>query len=244
MQKSDGRGLRLLFPWLMPGSLHTILRQMQPFRAVIFDMDGVIVDSEPHHERAFHDVIQQLGYTGLGGLNFADYVGRSDHDLWVDFIARHRPRQTLDELLALKRQRVIEVLRNVQPIFPGLPDLVEKLARHYPLAVASGSEHPVIQTVISMRGLHRFFTVLVSASDVKRGKPSPDIFLHTAEQLGMAPPDCLVIEDSKPGVAAAMAAGMQVIAITNTHAAAELCGATRVTHSYAELERLLLPSAA
>ena len=84
---------------------------MKDFRAVIFDMDGVIVNSEPHHERAFHDVIHELGYDGLGGLKFADYVGRSDFELWVDFIARNKPVQTLEELLARKRQRVMEVMR-------------------------------------------------------------------------------------------------------------------------------------
>jgi len=217
----------------------TILPTMRPFRAVIFDIDGVIVDSEPHHERAFREVIRELGYTGLGGLNFAEYVGRSDHELWVDFIARHQPQQTLAELLVLKRQRVIKMLRECQPIYAGLPELVGKLALPYPLAVASGSDHSVIEAVLSLRGLHQFFYVLVSASDVKRGKPAPDIFLHTAELLSVAPQDCVVIEDSRPGVAAGRAAGMQVIAITNTHPARELRDATRVAGSYEEIGRLL-----
>lgn len=215
---------------------------MRPFRAVIFDMDGVIVNSEPHHERAFQEVLLDLGYPDLGGLTFADYVGRSDHDLLVDFIARHKPAQSLAELLALKRERVMKVLVEARPIFEGLPELVEKLARPYALAVASGSEHPVIQTVLSLRGLQPFFQVIVSASDVKRGKPAPDIFLHTARLLGVAPRDCVVIEDSKPGVAAGLAAGMQVIAITNTHPAADLRNATRIAHSYAEIEQLLVKS--
>lgn len=213
---------------------------MHSFRAVIFDMDGVIVNSEPHHERAFHEVLHQLGYPNLGGLNFSDYIGRADHELLVDFIARHKPAQSLPELLALKRGRVLEVLREAEPIFAGLPELVEKLVSRYSLAVASGSEHPVIQTVLAMRGLHQYFSVTVSASDVKRGKPAPDIFLRTAELLGMAADECVVIEDSKPGVAAGLAAGMQVIAITNTHPAAELRAATRTVRTYEEIERLLL----
>ena len=205
-------------------------------------MDGVIVNSEPHHERAFHDVIHELGYDGLGGLKFADYVGRSDFELWVDFIARNKPVQTLEELLARKRQRVMEVMREVQPIFEGLPDLVEKLAVRCPLAIASGSEHMVIQTVLSLKGLHRFFSVVVSASDVKRGKPAPDIFLRAAELLKVEPKDCVVIEDSKPGVAAGLAAGMKVIAITNTYPATELRQATRVARTYEEIEQLLMPA--
>lgn len=214
---------------------------MRPFRAVIFDMDGVIVNSEPHHERAFHETLEQLGYPNLGGLTFAHYVGRSDHELLADFIARHQPPQALPELLALKRARVIGMLRAARPIFAGLPELVGKLAEHHSLAVASGSEHSVIQAVLSLSGLHPFFSAIVSSSDVQHGKPAPDIFLRTAELLGVEPSDCVVIEDSRPGVAAGLAAGMQVIAITNTHPAAELRNATHVAGTYAEIEQLLLP---
>lgn len=221
---------------------HTIFQRMKHLRAVIFDMDGVIVNSEPHHERAFYDVVREIGYQDLGGLKFADYVGRSDFELWVDFIARNKPAQTLEDLLARKRQRIIEVMREAQPIFAGLPDLAAKLAARCPLAIASGSEHTVIQTVLSLKGLHRFFSVVVSASDVKRGKPAPDIFLRAATLLKVEPKDCWVIEDSKPGVAAGLAAGMKVIAITNTHSAEELRNATHVARTYEEIERLLLPA--
>jgi beta-phosphoglucomutase-like phosphatase (HAD superfamily) len=215
---------------------------MNPLRAVIFDMDGVIVDSEPHHERAFYEVLHELGYSLGHGMRFEDYVGRSDFEMWVDFVATHKPAQTVEELVARKRQRVIDVMRAVQPIFPALPDLVEKLAAHYPLAVASGSEHPVIETVLSLKGLQRFFSVVVSSADVENGKPAPDIFLRAAALLQAPPEECCVIEDSKPGVAAALAAGMPVIAITNTHLAAELMQATHVVETYEEIERLLLPN--
>lgn len=208
--------------------------------AIIFDMDGVIVDSEPLHERAFEEVMDQLGYGRDHGLRFADYVGRSDFVLWKDFVAKHRPAQPLDELLALKRNRVIEIVRQLEPIFAGLPDLVERLAARWPLAVASGSERPVIDAVLGLKGLRRFFPVVVSGAEVTHGKPAPDIFLRTAELLGIAPAHCLVIEDSKPGVAAGLGAGMQVIAITNTHPAAELGAAQHVVRSYQEIGELLL----
>jgi HAD superfamily hydrolase (TIGR01509 family) len=206
-------------------------------------MDGVIVDSEPHHERAFHEVLHELGYPELGGLTFSHYVGRSDRELLIDFIARNRPPHSLDELLTRKRERVLGVLREVKPIFAGLPELVQKLAAQFPLAVASGSEHPVIQAVLALRELQPYFSAIVSSTDVKHGKPAPDIFLRTAELLKVDPRDCVVIEDSKPGVAAGIAAGMQVIAITNTHRASDLKAATRVVDSYAAIEQLLLPVA-
>lgn len=212
-------------------------------KAVIFDMDGVIVDSEPRHERAFVEVVHELGYENLG-LKFADYIGRSDKELWIDFVAKHRPKQSLDELLAMKRCRVIEIIRREQPLFDGLVPLVRKLAKCYRLAVASGSERLVIEEVLNLESLHRFFPVVVSGSEVLRGKPAPDIFLRTAELLGVLPKDCCVIEDSKPGVAAAQAAGMQVIAITNTHPADELRHATYVVSAYSQIEGLLVRSRA
>jgi beta-phosphoglucomutase-like phosphatase (HAD superfamily) len=96
--------------------------------------------------------------------------------------------------------------------------------------------------VLSLRDLRRNFAATVTASEVQRGKPDPAIFLRTAELLNVAPAECWVIEDSKPGVAAALAAGMRVIAITNTHPADELQRATVVVENYAEIERLLLGS--
>ena len=209
-------------------------------QAVIFDMDGVIVDSEPRHERAFLEVVQELGYGETHGVRWADYVGRSDHVLWEDFVARHQPTQPLAQLLKMKRDRVVEILRREEPIFAGLAGLVENLARICKLGLASGSERPVVEAVLSLQDLRRFFSVTVTASDVRRGKPAPDIFLRAAELLGVAPESCWVIEDSKPGVAAGLAAGMKVIAITNSHPAEELQQATRVVSDYAEIGRLLL----
>jgi HAD superfamily hydrolase (TIGR01509 family) len=213
---------------------------MRKAAAVIFDMDGVIVYSEPRHEQAFLEVVRSIGYGDNHGLQFADYVGRSDQELWVDFIKRHKPRQTLEELLAMKRERVVEILRRDQPVFDGLPELVEKLDCEFSLAVASGSERIVVEEVLALKDLRRFFLAVVTAADVKSGKPAPDIFLRAAELVGVAPEDCWVIEDSKPGVAAGLAARMRVIAVTNTHGADELAHANHVVRSYGEIAELLL----
>lgn len=209
--------------------------------AVVFDMDGVIVDSEPLHARAFLEVVGQMGYRETHGLNIADFIGRSDQELWTAFVQRHKPKETLEELLARKRQRVVEILRAEQPLYDGLPELIEGLAGKYQLALASGSERAVVDAVLAFKGLARFFQATVSGSDILRGKPAPDIFLRAAELLGVMPGDCWAIEDSKPGIAAGLAAGMRVIGITNTHPAEELLGATQVVATYQEIRRLLLP---
>ena len=209
------------------------------FSAVIFDMDGVIIDSEPRHERAFLDVFAQMGYGQTHGIRFDQYLGRSDRALWVDFIAKHNPKWTLDELTAWKQNHVIEIIRREQPIFDGLPELVAKVASRYRLAVASGSVHPVIDEVLAMKSLRQFFPVVVSVQDVAHGKPAPDIFLRAAQLLGVEPATCCVIEDSAAGVTAARAAGMTAVAITNTLPAEKLTHANHLVRTYEEIERLL-----
>jgi HAD superfamily hydrolase (TIGR01549 family) len=214
---------------------------MRPPQAVIFDMDGVIVNSEPLHARAFYDVVRDIGYTDKLALRFDDYVGRSDQDMWTDFIAIHQPPQSFDELLVRKRERVIELIQSEQPLFAGVPALVEQVAASYALALASGSERQVVEEVLKLNNLRRLFSVVVTSSEVEHGKPAPDIFLRAAELLRVPPASCCVIEDSKPGITAALAAGMQVIAITNTYPAAELNRATQVVGTYEQIQRLLLP---
>jgi HAD superfamily hydrolase (TIGR01509 family) len=228
-----------------PGAPNCFPKTTVPFRpdhlaAVIFDMDGVIVDSEPRHERAFREVFHEMGYGDTHGINFPDYYGRSDRALWVDFIAKHQPRWSLEQLTEWKQRRFLEIIRHEQPIFLGLPELLERLSLRYKMAVASGSFHPVIDEILAIRNLRRFFPVVVSVQDVPRGKPAPDVFLRTAELLQLTPAECCVIEDSAAGVEAALAAGMQVIAITNSLAADKLARATRVVDNYGEIERLLL----
>ena len=214
---------------------------MPVFQAVIFDMDGVIVDSEPLHERAFLDVVRDIGYAKNFALHFPDYIGRSDQDMWTDFIAIHKPPQSFDELLVRKRERMIELIRSEQPLFKEVPALVEKVAAAYAVGLASGSERQVVEEVLKLNNLRRLFTTVVTSSEVENGKPEPDIFLRTAELLKVPPQACCVIEDSKPGILAGLAAGMQVIAIANTHPAEELRGAHHVVQTYQEIQRLLLP---
>jgi len=213
---------------------------MNSWTAVIFDMDGVIVDSEPLHERAFLDAFAQLGYAGRHGIHFPDYYGRSDQVVWRDFIAAHHPPQSPAELTRLKLTRFLELLRIHRPIFPAIPALVASLAARGPVGLASGSDHTVIGAVLELSGLRRHFGAVVSADDVPRGKPAPDIFLHTAERLGAAPSECVVIEDSVAGVAAGRAAGMQVIGITNSVPAEKLREAHAVVGDYDAIRALLL----
>lgn len=211
------------------------------YAAIIFDMDGVIIDSEPLHERAYLEIFAEKGYAENHGVDFDEYVGRTDLALIEDFVARHKPQFSIQELSDWKRDRVLEIIRQEEPIFESLPELLQRLAPRYPLAVASGSLHPVIDAVLAMKNLRQHFKVIVSSSDVAHGKPAPDIFLRAAALLKVPPESCCVIEDSVAGVRAARAAGMDVIAITNTLPRERLKEATWIVDSNQEIDELLLP---
>jgi HAD superfamily hydrolase (TIGR01509 family) len=224
----------------MTDSAAGIPKLKDSFSAIIFDMDGVIVDSEPLHVQAFLDIFGELGLGDSHGIDFTTYLGKSDRSLWVDFLKLHQPPHSLDELQAWKQRHTIDILRREKPIFPDVPDLVSRLAKRHPLAVASGSLHAVIDTVLEIDDLRRHFDAIVSVQDVTRTKPAPDIFLHTADLLAVPPEEICVIEDSAAGVQAALSAGMQVIAITNSLPADKLSAANAVVDDYTQISDLLL----
>ncbi len=98
---------------------------MSQIEAVIFDMDGVIVDSEPYHDQSFLEIWQEMGYGDCHGIHLPDFYGRSDRVLWEAFIEKHHPPQPIEQLIGLREQRLIQLLRNKRPIFDGVPELVQ-----------------------------------------------------------------------------------------------------------------------
>jgi HAD superfamily hydrolase (TIGR01549 family) len=123
-------------------------------------------------------------------------------------------------------------------MLPGAVEAVQRMAKCWPLGLASSSNRPVIDAVIELADIGHFFTVTMSSEEVARGKPSPDIYLEAARRLGVAPPACAVIEDSANGIRAGVAAGMKVIAIPSPHfapAADVLATAKVVLPSVSEL---------
>lgn len=207
---------------------------------MIFDLDGVIVDSEPLHQESFRLLMGELGIEESVLGNWHEYVGTADRPVLLKLIQGRDVAATADQLLERKGALFLDLLAKQEPIFPEIPALVEDLARRYALAVASGSLRTAIAGVLAMRGLRRHFQHTVSVQDVARGKPAPDLFLRAAELLGVAPADCVVIEDSNPGVSAARAAGMRVIAITNTTEASRLADADAVVGRFEEVRAFLL----
>ncbi|GAA3837708.1 HAD family hydrolase [Streptomyces chiangmaiensis] len=190
--------------------------------AVVFDLDGTLVDSEPNYFEAARRLLADRGVPGFTWADHERYVGISTQETLALFQERYGLGAPLDELLAETNRRYLELARASTLVYPEMRVFVELLAGEgVPMAVASGSSSEAIEAILSGTGLDSRFTTYVSADEVARGKPAPDVFLEAARRLGAAPADCVVLEDAAPGVAAAHAAGMRCIAVPYVAARAD-----------------------
>ncbi|MET7595788.1 HAD family phosphatase [Streptomyces sp. NPDC005481] len=182
--------------------------------AVVFDLDGTLVDSEPNYFEAGRRMLAGHGVTDFTWADHERYVGISTREtlrIWKERYALEAP---LDVLLADKNGRYLELARAATHVYPEMRRFVELLAHDgVPMAVASGSSPEAIEAILAGTGLDQWLTTVVSAEEVAHGKPAPDIFLEAARRLGVAPADCVVLEDAAPGAAAAHAAGMRCVAV-------------------------------
>jgi HAD superfamily hydrolase (TIGR01509 family) len=177
--------------------------------AVIFDMDGVLLDSEPVHFEATCALLAERGitYTAAEGDNF---FGCTDRDVFRVLRARYGLVEDEDQLIAEWIGHVLPRLATRIHPLPGVPDVVFELRRRgLRLALASASAAPVIAASLQALGLAEAFETRVSGDDVAQGKPSPQIFLEALRRLGLPPTACLVVEDSHNGLLAARAAGIR-----------------------------------
>jgi HAD superfamily hydrolase (TIGR01509 family) len=179
-----------------------------PAELVIFDCDGVLVDSEPLANQVLSDAIAELGLPAGLGLVTERFKGRSLADC-VRLIEEDLGRPVPEDFLTRLNARTYAAFRQQLQAIPGVADLVARL--ELPSCVASSGSHEKMRLTLGLTGLLPHFEGrLFSATEVARGKPAPDLFLHAARSLGAPPTACLVVEDSVPGVQAAVAAGMRV----------------------------------
>jgi len=182
-------------------------------RAVIFDMDGVLLDSEPIHFEATRALLAEHGieYSAASGDNF---FGCTDHEVFRVLRARYGLTSSEQELTKAWLAKVIPVLPTKAAPLPGVPEVLHDLRRRgLRLALASSSVPAVIAASLDALGIAGLFDARVSGHDVENGKPSPDIFLEAARRLALPPGDCIVIEDSYNGLQAARAAGMKCVVV-------------------------------
>jgi HAD superfamily hydrolase (TIGR01509 family) len=198
-------------------------------RALIFDLDGVLADTEPCHVRAWREVLPRYGIH-LPEEWFRDWIGVADRELAAHLQARHGPPVAGPQLLAEKRAAHVELLgRCLQP-FPGLREAILSLDT-LPRAVATSSARAEALRVLEIVGMETLFPAVVTADDVERLKPAPDLYLAAADRLGVEPGSCLAIEDSPNGIRAARRAGCRVLAIGGSFRPERLRGAHRVFDS-------------
>jgi len=210
--------------------------------AVVFDMDGVLVDTEQVWDDVREELVRERGgrwhegaqaaMMGMSSVEWSRYM----HD---DLGLVEQPDEINDEVV----RRMLARYRDELPLLDGAVTAVERLAAAFPLALASSSNRPLIDAVLVAAGIAAHFAATVSSEEVASGKPAPDVFLEAARRLGVEPSRCAAVEDSSNGLRAAHAAGMRVLALPNPHyppAPDALALATAVIGSLAELTPALV----
>ncbi len=210
--------------------------------AVIFDMDGVIIDSEPLHREAFYHMAARLGFD-MSREEYDQFIGRSAISQWqyaVDTYGVSYPAHSLAMEQVAMFMDQLDVPGKAKPS-PGLDCILNFIGSRKMLSgLASSNDRPVVEKVVRLFGLDRYLKAIVSADDAANAKPAPDVFLLAAQKLGVMPANCLVIEDASNGVAAAKAAGMVCVGYKNQNSGEQdLRAADYLVHGLGEVVAIL-----
>ncbi len=213
-------------------------------RGVVFDFDGVIVDSEPVHEEALRLAVRELGMDFTHARYVAEYIGYDDRDV-LRAVARDcrvtvTPQQE-SVFHDIKRTSFLAVVHagNVSP-FPGSVELIRAAAARGPIAVCSGARLHEIDPILKVLGVRDLMATLVTADDVPQSKPNPAPYVLTAKRLGIPAADLVAIEDTSTGIESAVGAGYRVAGVGHSVALSELTRANRVFPTIADITTELL----
>lgn len=213
-------------------------------RAVVFDFDGVLVDSEPLHFRALRGCLLPEGIAIDEDEYYARYAAYDDRTAIRLALEQHGAPYDAGRVdrVAKRKSGLFDELLHTIPFFPGARELVLGLAGELPLAIASGALRSEIERILAAGGLRESFRAVVGAEDVARTKPDPLPYAHAVallarESPGLRTGDCVAFEDTMAGIASARAAGLKVIGVASTYPAAKLGAAHRVVESLAGIGR-------
>ncbi len=182
---------------------------------IIFDMDGVILDSERVYQSIEREMYHELGIS-VSKEEHGEFKGTSERSMWKQLHAIHGFSADPENLVIQERERFLQKLRSPEKIPPieGIYELLEYIkGKGIPIYIASSSSREIIETVVEVLDISGYFDGIVSGDDVEQSKPAPDIFLKASNLAGVEPEFCIVIEDSVNGVNAARAAGMKVVGL-------------------------------
>lgn len=187
--------------------------------AVIFDMDGVLVDTEPIYVDICRSLFKKLDVK-ISNERLQSYVGIPAHRMWSELSGDFRLGYSVDELIRREKAEQRDRLLGLSeiPMVSGVAAFIEKLHRsEIAVGVASSSSRDTIRIILTKTGLHPYFEAIISGEDVEQGKPAPDIFLKACAFLNRKPIDCIVIEDSPHGIKGAKRAGMKTVGFANSN---------------------------
>lgn len=205
-------------------------------KAVIFDMDGVIIDSEPLHIKLEGELLEELGGT-FDREKHNSLVGTTDYSMWSMFKDKFNLEPSVEEMVAIKRQRFIDNIDQI-PLVDNFDKLIDSLYQEgYPMALASSNNRGAVNAIIKEFNLDRYLKTSITGDEVDKGKPDPEIFLTAAKKLQLDPESCLVFEDANNGVEAAKAAGMKCIGLQNPNSGdQDLSRADLIIDDFKELD--------
>lgn len=206
-------------------------------KAIVFDFDGVLADSEPLHLRAYQEVLSPLRIPLTREEYYEHYLGYDDAGVFTKIGAAHGIElddSRIQALIAEKTRVFDAIIESGEVLYPGAADCIGQLSAAFPLGIASGALRHEIEAILRGGRLDGHFRFIVASGDTPEGKPAPDPYRRAAELHRVEPSECVAIEDSRWGIESAKAAGLSCVAITNTYPEAELSSADRVIGSLSE----------